>query len=86
MEINGKPVKTRDDLVQEVMATKPGTTVPLKVLRDKQEKTLNVTVGELDLDSETQTASDGRGSAERGCDAPASACRSATSTRSGRAV
>ncbi len=39
------------------MATKPGTTVPLKVLRDKQEKTLNVTVGELDLDAETQTAS-----------------------------
>jgi len=56
-EINGKPVKTRDDLVQEVMATKPGTTVPLKVLRDKQEKTLNVTVGELDLDTETPTAS-----------------------------
>jgi serine protease Do len=56
-EINGKPVKTRDDLVQEVMATKPGTTVPLKVLRDKHEKTLNVTIGELDLDSESQTAS-----------------------------
>jgi serine protease Do len=55
-EINGKPVRTRDDLVQEVMATKPGTTVPLKVLRDRQEKTLNVTIGELDLDSESQTA------------------------------
>ena len=40
-----------------VMATKPGTTVPVKVMRDKQEKTLNVTVGELDLDAETQTAS-----------------------------
>ena len=34
------------------MALKPGTTVPIKVLRDKQEKTLNVTIGELDLESE----------------------------------
>jgi serine protease Do len=56
-EVNGKAVKTRDDLVQEVMNLKPGTTVPLKVLRDKQEKSLNVTIGELDLDAETQTAS-----------------------------
>ena len=35
-----------------VIATKPGTTVPMKVLRNKQEKTLNVTVEELDLEAE----------------------------------
>ena len=33
-------------------ALKPGTTVPIKVLREKQEKTLNVTIGELDLEAE----------------------------------
>ena len=38
----------RDELVGHVVATKPGTTVPVKVLRDKQEKTLNVTVDELE--------------------------------------
>ena len=59
LEFNGKPVKSRDDLVRVVMATKPGTTVPVKVLRDKQERTLNVTVEELDLEAE---ASGRRGS------------------------
>ena len=38
-----------------VVATKPGTSVPVKVLRNKQEKTLNVTVDELDLDAEQNT-------------------------------
>jgi serine protease Do len=50
---NGKPVKKNDDLVAMVMATKPGTTVPLRVLRDKSEQTLSVTVDELDLEAET---------------------------------
>ena len=35
-----------------VIGTKPGTSVPVKVLRNKQEKTLNVTVDELDLEAE----------------------------------
>jgi serine protease Do len=39
-----------------VVATKPGTSVPIKVLRNKQEKTLNVVVDELDLDAEQNTA------------------------------
>jgi len=51
---NGKPVKKNDDLVSMVMATKPGSTVPLRVLRGKSEQTLNVTVEELDLEAETQ--------------------------------
>ena len=38
LEFNGKPVKNRDELVATVVATKPGTTVPVKVLRDKQER------------------------------------------------
>ena len=50
---NGKPVKKNDDLVSMVMATKPGTTVSLRVLRGKAEQTLNVTVEELDLEAES---------------------------------
>jgi serine protease Do len=52
---NGKPIRGRDELVAMVTATKPGTTVPVRVVRDRQERTLNVTVEELDLDAE-QTA------------------------------
>jgi serine protease Do len=49
---NGKPVGSRDELVRNVVGTKPGTRVDVKVIRDKQEKTLNVTVEELNLDQE----------------------------------
>jgi serine protease Do len=50
---NGKPVKKNDDLVAMVVATKPGSTVPLRVIRDRGEQTLSVTVDELDLEAET---------------------------------
>ena len=53
VEFNGKPVRNRDELVGMVTRTKPGTTVPVKVLRDKEEKRLDVTVDELNLDAET---------------------------------
>jgi serine protease Do len=52
LEFNGKPVRNTNELVNTVVQTKPGTTVPVKVLRDKQERTFNVTVDELDLDNE----------------------------------
>jgi serine protease Do len=52
LEFNGKAVKNRDELVATVVATKPGSTVPVKILRDKQEKTVSLTVDELDLDEE----------------------------------
>jgi serine protease Do len=52
IQYNGRPVPNRDELVKMVVATKPGTTVPVKVLRNKIEKTLNVTVEELDLEAE----------------------------------
>ena len=35
-----------------VVATRPGTTVPLTIYRNKQRKTINITVGELDLEAE----------------------------------
>jgi serine protease Do len=52
VEFNGKAVKNRDQLVDMVTRTTPGTTVPLKVLRDGKSTALNVTIGELDLEAE----------------------------------
>jgi serine protease Do len=52
VEYNGRPVKDSDSLVAMVVSTKPGTTVPLTVYRDKQKKALNITIDELDLDAE----------------------------------
>jgi serine protease Do len=56
---NGKPVNNRDELVRTVVATKPGTRVDVRVIRDKQEKTLSLTVEELNLDQEGQTRRSG---------------------------
>ena len=52
VEFNGRPVADSDSLVSMVVATKPGTTVPVTVYRDKARKTFNVTVEELDLEAE----------------------------------
>ena len=49
---NGEQVENTQDLQGRVVATQPGTTVPLVVLRDREEVTLNVTIEELDLDAE----------------------------------
>jgi serine protease Do len=67
IEFNGRPVANRDELVKMVVATKPGMSVPVKVLREKQEKTLNVTVEELDLEAEQQQV---RGGGRGGNNAP----------------
>jgi serine protease Do len=59
---NGKPIRNRDELVAMVTATKPGTTVPVRVVRDRQERTVSVTVDELDLEAESSAQrSDNRG-------------------------
>jgi serine protease Do len=52
VQFNGKSVKDRDSLVAMVIATPPNTTVPVRVIRDREERTLNVRVGELDLEAE----------------------------------
>jgi serine protease Do len=61
VQFNGKPVKDRDTLVSMVVATPPNTTVPVRVVRDKDEKTINVKVGELDLEAEQAALNGGRG-------------------------
>src|SRR5262252_8508403 len=65
IEYNGRPVSNRDELVKMVVATKPGTSVPVKILRNKQEKTLSVTVEQLDLDAENQTTQTKRNNNQR---------------------
>ncbi len=52
VEYNGSPIKDTTDLQKRVSATKPGTAVPLKVMRNGAEQTLRVTVEELDLEAE----------------------------------
>ena len=52
VEFNGKPVRSNDELVSLVTATRPNTTVPMKVVRNRKTLTLNVTVEELDLAAE----------------------------------
>ncbi|MEO7158650.1 MAG: Do family serine endopeptidase [Vicinamibacterales bacterium] len=64
LEFNGKPVKNRDELVATVVNTRPGSTVPVKILRDKQEKTMSLTVDELDLDDEGNRAEQQRTAVE----------------------
>jgi serine protease Do len=55
-EFNGRPVKASGDLVSMVTATAPGTTVPVKIVRGGKTQTLNVKVGELNVDAEQQQA------------------------------
>jgi serine protease Do len=52
VEYNGRPVTDSDVLVSMVVATKPGTTVPITIYRENQRKTLNITPDELDLEAE----------------------------------
>jgi serine protease Do len=66
IEYNGKPVRNNNELVAMVVATKPGTTVPVKVLRDKQPQTLSVTVEELDSLAEGRADEEVEGEAGTG--------------------
>jgi serine protease Do len=53
---NGQPVGNTEELQSKVTATKPGSTVPLDVLRNGESVTLRVTVEELDLEAESREA------------------------------
>ena len=55
IRFNGEPVQNTRDLQSRVVATRPGTTVPIVVVRAGEEVTLNVTVEELDLEAESTT-------------------------------
>ncbi len=49
---NGERIGDTEDLQSRVVATRPDTTVPIVVMREGEEVTLQVTIGELDLDAE----------------------------------
>jgi serine protease Do len=66
---NGRAVKNSNELVSAVTATRPGTSVPVRVVRDGKELTLNVVVDELDLEAE-QGAQQSRSRGGRGAPEP----------------
>ena len=49
---NGTRIENTEDLQSKVVATRPGTIVPVIVMRAGEEVALNVTIEELDLDTE----------------------------------
>ncbi len=61
LAFNSKPVRRSDDLVQMVVATKPGTSVPLRVMRDGMERTMTIAVEELNLETEGARVAGNRG-------------------------
>jgi serine protease Do len=60
MEFNGKKVTDSRHLQLAVAETKPGTTVPVEILRDGNKKTLNVTVKELSGPEHLAKATEGK--------------------------
>ncbi len=64
IEVNGKPIANRDELTRIVTGTKPGTTIPVTLVRDKKQVTVNVMVDKLDLEAESGTTTPGGGTDE----------------------
>jgi serine protease Do len=65
LEYNGKPVRDSRHLKLQVAQTAPGTKVPVKVLREGEQKTLEVAVKEL---PSTDVASNNRGDRDASAD------------------
>jgi len=66
VEFNGQPVRSSDELIAMVIQTRPGTTVPVKVVRNRQTQTLNVTIAELDLLAGEDDEAESSGGTEAG--------------------
>ncbi len=54
VEYAGDPVEDMSDLQNKVTATTPGTEVPVTIMRDRERTTLDITIEELDLETESQ--------------------------------
>jgi len=63
VEFNGKTITDNSQLIGLVTRTTPGTTVPVKVIRDKKAMSFNVKVEELDLEAEQALLTGGGGGA-----------------------
>jgi serine protease Do len=66
VDFNGKTVRNNNELVSLVTATRPGTSVPVKVVRGGKTITLNVTVEELDFEAEQTESAEPRDNGGRG--------------------
>lgn len=55
VRFDGEPVGETRELQNRVVATAPGTTLPIEIVRAGEPMTLDVTIGELDPDAESQT-------------------------------
>jgi serine protease Do len=64
VSFSGKPIARSDELSRAVSRTKPGTSVPVDVVRGGRRQTLTVTVAALESDPDQQRAVSG-GSSER---------------------
>jgi len=60
VEFNGHAIKDSADLVSTVSRTTPGTSVPVKVVRDGKPMNLTIKVGELNADETTARNDTGR--------------------------
>jgi serine protease Do len=50
VEFNGEPIQDSRDLSRRVASTEPGTTVPVTVVRDRETKSVDVTVERLEYE------------------------------------
>jgi serine protease Do len=55
VSFNGKPIEKSQDLSAAVLRTKPGTKVPVEVIRGGKRQTLTVTVAALESEADEQT-------------------------------
>ena len=68
LAFNDHPVQQGSDLPPMVAMTKPGTTVPVQIMRDGHEKTVQVTIGTMPRDG-NRLASAGKSAPSSGADA-----------------
>ncbi len=64
-QFNGRPVESGRDLSRIIVAMKPGTQVPMTVIRDGKKEELNVTIGQRQEERTQQAASGAEGSGKR---------------------
>ena len=55
LQLNGQPVSETNALRNQIAATKPGTAVTLRVLREGREQEIRATLGEMTSDNASQT-------------------------------
>jgi serine protease Do len=65
VSFNGKPIEKSEELSRAVSRTRPGTSVPVDVVRAGSRQTLTVTVAALEADADPQRSASGASSERR---------------------